>query len=97
MPDSTPKIHALTLEDGLFMREMIKHGRFKKGKRQTKLQIARQKAFKALKQPILGIKSACSPIESGVTSYEIDSSLFLTATQDQQITCKPNHAPIATH
>ena len=41
-------------------------------RRQTKLQIACQKAFRVLKQPITGIKRGCSPIESGVSSYEIN-------------------------
>ena len=41
--------------------------------KQTKLLIACQKAFRASKQPISGVKSGCSPIETGVTSYQIDS------------------------
>ena len=55
-----------------------RQGRARQSCKQTKLQMACKKAFKALKQPISGIKKACSPLNTGVISYEIDSNLFLT-------------------
>ena len=54
-------------------------------KRPTKLQIACQKAFGASKSPISGIKGACSPIDTCVSSYEINSVDGLIATPVKSI------------
>ena len=51
-------------------------------RKQTKLQIACKKAFSLLKQPISAIKRGCSPLNTGVSSYEIDSDSRTTEVRD---------------